>query len=48
MMSEMSGWLQMQERLLWHDDKAFRARTGMGVPQAPRRRAWRRTVRRAA
>ena len=50
-MSEMSAGLralEMQERQVWHRERAYREHAGSVVDSAPRRRAWRRTVRRAA
>ena len=50
-MTEMSSglrFLEMQERQAWHRERASRERLGSVVDSAPRRRAWRRTVRRAA
>jgi hypothetical protein len=50
-MSEMSAGLralEMQERQAWHRERAFREHVGSAVEGGPRRRAWRRTVQRAA
>jgi hypothetical protein len=50
-MSEMSAGLralEMQERQAWQRERAHRERAGEIVDSAPRRKAWRRTVRRAA
>ena len=49
-MSEMSAGLralEMQERQAWHRERAYREQSGSVVDSSPRRRAWRRTVRRA-
>ena len=48
MISEMGGWLQMQDRQTWLREMAHRANSGSVGDSAPRRRTWRRTVRRAA
>ena len=50
-MTEMSPGLralEMHERQVWHRERAHRETTGEIVDSAPRRKAWRRTVRRAA
>jgi hypothetical protein len=50
-MSEMSAGLralEMQERQAWHRERAYRERSGEVVGGVPRRKAWRRAVRRAA
>ncbi|HUR14881.1 MAG TPA: hypothetical protein VM097_10365 [Mycobacteriales bacterium] len=50
-MSEMSAGLralEMQERQAWHRERAYREHSGAVVDAGARRRAWRRTVRRAA
>ena len=50
-MSEMSAGLralEIQERQAWHRERAQREHSGSVVDQQPRRRGWRRVVRRAA
>jgi hypothetical protein len=50
-MSEMSAGirsLEMHERQAWHRERAYRENAGSVVDSGARRRAWRRTVRRAA
>lgn len=50
-MTEMSSeirFLEMQERQAWQRERGHRERFGSVVDSTPRRRAWRRTVRRAA
>jgi hypothetical protein len=50
-MSEMSAGLrslEMLERQAWHRERAYRENHGSAVDSGPRRRSWRRTVRRAA
>ncbi len=49
-MSEMSAGiraLEMQERVAWHRERGHREQSGAVVEQLPRRRSWRRVVRRA-
>lgn len=50
-MTEMTAGLralEMQERQAWHRARADREHNGSVVDGSPRRRVWRRTVRRAA
>ena len=50
-MTEMSAGLralEMHERQTWHRERGHRESVGEIVDSAPRRRGWRRTVRRAA
>jgi hypothetical protein len=50
-MTEMSAGirdLEMHERQAWHRERAHREQSGSVVDRLPRRRSWRRVVRRAA
>jgi hypothetical protein len=50
-MSEISAGLrdlEMHERQAWHRERAHRELSGTVVDHEPRRRSWRRIVRRAA